>query len=126
MSRITEIEIAGRKYPLNFSVRAAEVMAEWFGGLENIEQVFSNRPAHEMLGDVRRIIALLIEQGVAYRKLVDGVDAPSITADELGIILSVGDTDVLKGALLAAMRVGMKQTVETEPDPKNGDATPDQ
>ena len=36
MSRITEIEIAGRKYPLNFSVRAAKEVANRYGDISSV------------------------------------------------------------------------------------------
>jgi hypothetical protein len=43
MSRITEIEIAGKKYPLNFSVKAAKEVSKRYGDIANIDKAFNGK-----------------------------------------------------------------------------------
>lgn len=125
MNRITEIEIAGKKYPLNFSVKAAKEVSARYGDIENIGDAFEGKSTSEMMDEATWILALLIEQGVAYKKIVDGEEVKGLTQDELEILMGVVDFADLKSTLLGAMTAGMRREVEVEPDPKNAEATQD-
>ena len=39
MKRIVELEVAGKSYPLNFSVKVERQIDEEFGGLENFKSI---------------------------------------------------------------------------------------
>jgi len=125
MSRITEIEIAGRKYPLNFSVKAAKEVAKRYGDITNIDKAFDNKTLDEMMDEATWILALLIEQGVAYKKVMDGEDIKALTKEELEVVMGVVDFTDIKETLLSAMTAGMKREVEVEQDPKNAKTTQD-
>lgn len=125
MNRITEIEIAGKKYPLNFSVKAAKEVSERYGDITNIGDAFEGKSTSEMMDEANWILALLIEQGVAYKKIVDGEEVKGLTQDELEILMGVVDFADLKSTLLGAMTAGMRREVEVEPDPKNAETTQD-
>lgn len=125
MDRITEIEIAGKKYPLNFSVKAAKEVSKRYGDISNIGDAFTDKTMDEMMDEANWILALLIEQGVAYKKIVEGEDIKPLTKDELEIVMGVVDFANLKDTLLGAMTAGMKREVEVEPDPKNAETTQD-
>ena len=125
MSRITEIEIAGKKYPLNFSVKAAKEVAKRYGDIANIDKAFNSKTMDEMMGEANWILALLIEQGVAYKKIVEGEDVKGLKEDELEIVMGVVDFADLKDTLLGAMTAGMEREVEVEPDTKNAETTQD-
>jgi hypothetical protein len=68
-------------------------------------------------------LRLLIEQGVAYKKIVEGEDVKGLKQDELEIVMGVVDFADLKDTLLGAMTAGMKREVEVEQDPKNAETT---
>jgi len=123
MNRIGEIEIAGSKYPLNFSTKAAKEIAQRYNGLENVEDAFSGKAVDAMMDEVVWLLALLIAQGVAYKRIVDGEDAKGITADELEVVLGVADMAGLKDNIMDAMLTGMKREVEVEIEPKNAETT---
>ncbi len=123
MSRIVEFEIAGRKYPLNFSVKAAEVVSERYGGLENITEMFSGKSSGEMMREAIFLVHLLIEQGIAYKRLVDGEEIAGISLEDLAVIMGPSDFGKMQEALMGAMMAGMGRTVEVEPDPKNAETT---
>ena len=55
---------------------------------------------------------MLIEQGVAYKRIVEGEDIKGLTQDELEIIMGVVDFANLKDTLLGAMTAGMEREVE--------------
>lgn len=126
MSRISEIDLAGRKYPLNFSTKAMKEMSERYGGLdpENIEKAFSGNAA-QVLDGLVWMLHLFISQGVAYKRIVDGEEVKGLTADELEVVLGVDDIASLKGTLFSAMASGSARTVEVEIAPKNGETTQD-
>lgn len=123
MDRITEIEIAGKKYPLNFSVKAAKEVSKRYGDISNIGDAFTDKTMDKMMDEANWILALLIEQGVAYKKIIEGEDLKGLTQDELEVVMGVVDFADLKDRLLSAMTAGMKREVEVEPDPKNVEAT---
>lgn len=122
MSRITTIDIAGKTYPLNFSVYAAKKIGEHFGGLENVGTALSSGAPEEVLTKVVWLLALLIEQGAAYLRIAEGQDAPTITADDLEVVLGIFDAQNIRANLLKAMTAGAEQTIEVE-QPKNAKAT---
>ena len=123
MNRIGEIEIAGSKYPLNFSTKAAKEIAKRYDGLENIEDAFSGKAVDAMMDEIVWLLSLLIAQGVAYKRIVEGEEVKGITADELEVVLGVADMTDMKDKIMNAMLGGMKREVEVEIDPKNVETT---
>ena len=123
MSRIGEIEIAGSTYPLNFSTKAAKEIAQRYDGLENIEDAFSGKTVDAMMDEIVWLLSLLIAQGVAYKRIVEGEEVKGITADELEVVLGVADMTDIKDKIMNAMLGGMKREVEVEIDPKNVETT---
>lgn len=123
MNRIGEIEIAGSTYPLNFSTKAAKEIAQRYDGLENIEDAFSGKAVDAMMDEIVWLLSLLIAQGVAYKRIVEGEEVKGITAEELEVVLGVADMAGLKDKIMDAMMGGMKREVEVEIDPKNAETT---
>ena len=119
MNRITEIEIAGKNYPLNFSVKAAKEVSKRYGDISNIGDAFTDKPMDEMMDEANWILSLLIEQGIAYKKIVDGEEIKGITSDELEVVMGVADFANLKDTLFESMMAGMEREVEVEVAPKN-------
>jgi hypothetical protein len=123
MNRIGEIEIAGSTYPLNFSTKAAKEIAKRYNGLENIEDAFADKAVDAMMDEIVWLLSLLIAQGVAYKRIVEGEEVKGITADELEVVLGVADMTDVKDKIMNAMLGGMKREVEVEIDPKNVETT---
>lgn len=123
MNRITEIEIAGTKYPLNFSLNAAKEVAKRYGDIERVTDIFDDKSTDEMMDEATWLLALLIDQGVEYKKIVDGEEIRKLTQDDLSVVMGVFDFTGLKDTLIGAMMAGMDREVEVEPDPKNVEAT---
>lgn len=121
MSRITNIEIAGSTYPLNFSTKAAKAIAARYGAVENVGQAFAAGDLDAALGEVIWLLALLIEQGAAYIKITENKDLQVPTEDQLEILIGIADLGGLQTQLLGAMSAGMKTTVEV--DSPNVEAT---
>lgn len=126
MNRITELEIAGRKYPLNFSTKAAKEVAKRYGDIANIDKAFKDKTIDEMMDEAIWILALLIDQGVAYKQIMDNEEIKGLGIEELEVVMGVADFANLKSTILGAMTAGMSREVEVVSDPKNEKTTQDQ
>jgi len=123
MARISYLEIAGKKYPLSFSLMAQKKIAAKYGGLDKIANYMTgdNEETYVELG---YICTLLIQQGCAYKNafekdvppyenapVVNGEFVP-LTEDE--IMLGVGFSDMkdLVNAIMECMGKGVKAELE--------------
>ena len=68
MSRLTYIKIAGKNYPMSFSLGASKKLIEKFGGVEKIQSELS-KPGKDLekLDLIMYVLSLLISQGCAYK-----------------------------------------------------------
>lgn len=123
MGRLKEIEIAGKKFPINFSTKAAKAVDEKFGGIENMGEIFSTETVAGMMENLVWLLHLLIEQGIAYKQLIEGEEIQGYTQDELEILIGVSDIHRMKSDLLNAVGIGMKPEVEVETEEKNEETT---
>ena len=124
MNRITEFELGGKRYPLNFSVAAARKIDEEYGGFEKLNGVFAWESVESALKDCFWTLRLLMEQGAAYQRIFGGEVVEIPTLEEMEILLGGPDIQRMQRAIHEALGLGMEATVEVEPDPKNGETTP--
>lgn len=113
-NRITEIEIAGKQYPVNFSMKAAKKFIERYGSVEDVWRKINEMNQMEKLDEVNWILALLIEQGCAYMKLMEGRDILPPEPDELEILLGIVDFAKMSDVIQAAILAGAAPEVEVE------------
>lgn len=124
MNRITEFELAGKKYPLNFSVKAARMVDEKYGGIEKLANAFDGSSGiGKMMTTLTDIMHVLMEQGAAYQKITDGKETDIPSLDEFEVLIGMGDITMLQQSLFEAIGIGSTATVETEPDTKNEKTT---
>lgn len=121
MKRLSEIEIAGNHYPLNFSVKAVRKICERYGAVEEMWEKIQAMPVHQRLGEIVWILSLLIEQGTQYLRITEGKELDALTAEELEVLVTIGEFDRYADAINAAALRGASTEVEVEL-PKNGDA----
>ena len=76
-----------------------------------------------MMDEIVWLLSLLIAQGVAYKRIVEGEEVKGITAEEVEVVLGVADMAGLKDKIMDAMLGGMKREVEVEVDTKNAETT---
>lgn len=124
MDRLCEIEIGGIKYPLNFSVKAARLVDEKFGSLDNVSGVYGKSvDMKTTLYNQSWLLYLLMEQGAEYIKLVDGKDVNLPNIDDFEVLIGVLDMKVVQEALFECIGISLTPTVEVETDPKNAETT---
>ena len=103
MANITDIIIAGKRYPMRYSIAAGKAITKKFGGLKDMGEAMFSGKEDEALEAVTWVTELLIQQGCAYKNLyeadqpfpedapvVDGKYVP-LTQEQLEIALDIGD-----------------------------------
>lgn len=118
MNRVIELDIAGKAYPLNFSVKAARTIDEKYGGIEKMAESFENEGVGKIMSVLSDVTHLLMEQGAAYERLINEKEIEVPSADDLEIMLGMQDFKVLQETLFKAMGIGAAPTVEVEPEKK--------
>lgn len=136
MSRLTYIKIAGKNYPMSFSLGASKKLIEKFGGVEKIQSELS-KPGKDLkkLDLIIYVLSLLISQGCAYKNyfekdmpvpedspVIDGKWVP-IPQEVLEIAVQMQDMEELTEKISACIARSNKKEVEAKPAGKNGKAT---
>lgn len=112
MNRITEIEIAGKKYPLNFSMKAARKFIERYGSVEDVWRKLNKMGQVKKLEEINWILALMMEQGCVYRKLTDGEDITPLAANELEVLMGFTDFAAVSDKIQEAIVAGITPEIE--------------
>lgn len=88
MKKTTYLNLAGKNYPLNFSLGACKVIAKELGGIEKLEELASGGLSAETIDKIIMVLKVLIAQGCAYKNLFEldagipiDVEDPAIGAD---------------------------------------------
>ena len=138
MDRTVYIEIAGKQYPMRFSVGASIAITKKFGSLQNMANNLKRGDDVDEGKAFETIIwmaEVLIRQGCAYKNLFepdlplpenapvkDGKYIP-ITAEDLEIALDMADMGEITQKIFAAIGSGNKKEIhakEKETGKKNG------
>lgn len=136
MSRLTYVKIAGKNYPMSFSLGASKKLIEKFGGVERIQAELS-KPGKDLekLDLVIYVLSLLISQGCAYKNyfekdmpvpedspVIDGKWTP-IPQEVLEIAVQMQDMSELTEKISACISKSNEKEVEAKPAGKNAKAT---
>lgn len=139
MGKINYIEIAGKEYPMSFSMMAAKKIAEKHGSLENALNEVRGETTTKSIDTLTDIVGLLIAQGCAYKNYFEkDIPAPEnapiingkwepIPREVLEIALTVADLPQLTEKLYECIGVGKEKEIEASEDKeqKNADTTPE-
>lgn len=131
MSKITYIEIAGKNYPMSFSLGATKRLIAKYGSVEKMKAKISKQgKEEEKLDAIIEILELLISQGCAYKNffekdlpvtekdpIIDGKWTP-LTAEMIEIAVDVFGAEELVEAIKECIEGGSKKDVEEKPDKK--------
>lgn len=131
MSKTVYIEVAGKEYPMRFSIAAAKAISEKFGSLDNLSEALSGAGEAETLDNVLWVVALLIQQGCAYKNLFEKdqpvpENAPvekgkyvALDKEQLEVGLDILSLAGMQDKIYQTVSAGQQQTVETQTDEKN-------
>ena len=116
--RLGQIEIGGKTYPLNYSIRNAD----------EIDKALAAKPPEEYgdYGNVVKNIRVLIplmRDGAEYMKRFHGEEIDLLTEDDILSILDPGDNPRIITAIKEAIESGSVRLVNVQE--KNSQAAPD-
>lgn len=131
MSRITFVTIAGKNYPMSFSLGASKKIIEKYGGAEKMKTALEKAKDAQKIDMIIELLELLIAQGCAYKNyfekdipapdnspVVDGKWAP-LPREALEIAVGVYDVKELSDKILECVGNGSKKEIELKTEGKN-------
>lgn len=113
MNRIVEIDIGGKKYPLNFSLAVANYVDDEFGGLDAVAQKLQESRSESCKLNAK-LAAKMIEQGAEYFSLTSGEKREIIGEQEILTLVSLADYTNLADAVATAINKGVVREVEVK------------
>lgn len=105
--RLGKIEILGKEYPLNFSVRLGQEFSE---ALEaKPEGVFGLEKQNI------RLLALMLKDGAAFKRVVMGEDIDPPTEEQLELIFTPGDNAMIVAAIQDTIKKSGVRLIQARP-----------
>lgn len=131
MSRIVYVEIAGKSYPMSFSLGASKKIIEQYGNADNMKKNLAKAKDSQKIDMVTHLLELLISQGCAYKNyfekdmpvsenspVIDGKWTP-LPREAIEIAVGVYDIEELSGKIMECVGNGSKKEVELRSEGKN-------
>lgn len=113
--RLGKIEILGKEYPLNFSVRLGQQFSE---ALEaKPEGVFGIEKQNI------RLLALMLKDGAAFKRIVMGEDIDPPTEEQLELIFTPGDNAMIVEAIQDTIKKSGVRMIQARPKKNEAQAT---
>lgn len=114
------VSIGGRDFELILTTRATRLIAERYGGLENLGTTLEeSSDVAASLTEVMWLITLLANQSVAIHNLQNPDNKLSeLTVDEVELLTVPADLTGYKDAISTALARGTRRHIQVETDPK--------
>lgn len=114
-NRLGKIEILGKEYPLNFSVRLGQEFSE---ALEaKPDGVFGIEKQNI------RLLALMLKDGAAFKRVVMGEDIDPPTEEQLELIFTPGDNAMIVAAIQDTIKKSGVRLIQARPKKNEAQAT---
>ena len=114
-NRLGKIEILGKEYPLNFSVRLGQEFSE---ALEaKPDGVFGIEKQNI------RLLALMLKDGAAFKRIVMGEDIDPPTEEQLELIFTPGDNAMIVAAIQDTIKKSGVRMIQARPKKNEAQAT---
>lgn len=135
MNRITYIKIAGKSYPMSFSLGASKKIVEKYGSAEKMKSSLAKAKDAEKIDIVIDMMELLISQGCAYKNYFEKdipapEDAPivdgkwtALPKEAMEIAIGIYDINDMADKIMECIGTGTNKEVEAKPEGKNMQAT---
>lgn len=131
MERCTYIEIAGRSYPMTFSLGATKRIVAKYGSTEKMKKALNAKGEEDKKLDlVTEMLELLISQGCAYKNyfekdlpvpenapIINGKWEP-VPKEIIEIAIGITDVDEIVEKISECINTGNKKEVESKPGKK--------
>lgn len=127
MSRITYIELAGKKYPLIFSLAASKAVSAKFGGIDKIGELLnSGNIGTREIEAISFLVTVLIKQGCAYKNMFeadlppepgarhDGEKYISLSQEEVETCITLNEAGIIIEKITECVNGSSQTEIETE------------
>ena len=115
MKKTKRIYIAGQEVALNYSVLAVETIEDMIPGDEkNVARFLYSENGKDNIERTHKIAEIMMEEGNAYEKIINGESYKVFKADELKTILTIKETMELRDQIVETMLESMGRKVEVE------------
>lgn len=81
MKKSVYIRLAGKDYPLNFSLGACKVITKELGSLDKLDEMLGESFDSDTIDKISTVLITLIKQGCAYKNLFE-IDTETYNKDE--------------------------------------------
>ena len=134
MSRIVYAKIAGKSYPMSFSLGASKKIIGKYDSAEKMKSALEKSKDTDKIDLVTEMIELLTAQGCAYmnyfeKDMPKPDDAPivdgkwtALPRDVIEIAVGISDVDELVKKITECIDGGSKKEVETRAEGKNAES----
>ena len=135
MGRCVNVEIAGKEYPMSFSLMAAKKIVAQYGSIEKAKTAMKEVDDVKKLETISGLLELLISQGCAYKNhfekdlpapenapIIDGKWTP-LPREILEMAIQIKDVEPIAEKIKQCMGQGSEKTVTAKATGKNADAT---
>lgn len=129
MKRLGYFEIAGKRYPLSFSLGASKAIAQKFGSISKMGETLNNMQDmdEKTIDELTYIVSLLMHQGAAYKNVFEkdfpvpenapvDKDGKYVALDQEQVEIGIGISDAkeLITAIMDAMGKGTERELEVD------------
>ena len=117
------VTILGNEYPLEYTVEAQSKIAERFGAIENIENIFDTGVA-KVTENIVFMLSAMMEAAENRERVLCSImckeytGRKALTEQELKSVIRMQDFKYLQSAVMATLTEGSKASVETEEEKK--------
>ncbi|MCI7301834.1 MAG: hypothetical protein SOR93_03495 [Clostridiales Family XIII bacterium] len=131
MGKVVNIEIAGKQYPMSFSLMASKKIMQQYGGADKLNASLQNGQDEKAIEMLLSILDLLITQGCAYKNyfekdvpppenapIIDGKWTP-LPTDILEIAIGISDMEMIKEKIQECIEAGNQKNIEAVSSKKN-------
>ena len=128
------IQIAGKEYPMSFSLAAAKKITGRFGSIKDAKKKAAG-DSEKNIEDLIQILEVLISQGCAYKNYFEKdipapEDAPivdgkwtALPKEAMEIAIGIYDINDMADKIMECIGTGSNKEVEAKPEGKNMQAT---
>lgn len=134
MGRIVFVKIAGKSYPMSFSLGASKKIIGKYGSAEKMKSALEKSKDTDKIDLVTEMIELLTAQGCAYmnyfeKDMPKPDDAPivdgkwtALPRDVVEIAVGISDVEELVEKITECIDGGSRKEVETRTERKNAES----
>ena len=110
---VRNITIRGQEYPAVFNTAALEEVTRRYGGLTELSETMQDQA--KAIAEIAWLMAQLTIQGAALKRLQEGVETKTYSADEIKILMSPKELMDQSELVIEIINAGMGED-DAEPD----------